>query len=437
MLNLWSNRKTPQCDGSTRRDFLKAGVLGMGGLALSDLLRARAAATQSGQPTRNTSVVWLWLGGGPTHIETFDPKMSAPSEFRSVVGATQTNVPGIEIGSVFPRMARVADKMAFVRSFAHSNSGHGGGTHWVMTGYNFPPADNGQGQSKPGMGSIVSRHRGANNPHTGLPTYVRMGGILGDGPSWLGSAYAPFDSAGNARNNMNLQIPVDRLNDRRSLLREFDSLDRNVDRTGLMQGLDSFETQAFDLLQSKAREVFDVTREDPRTLDMSGPGTLARQMLMARRLCEAGVGFVTMQYGGWDMHGTIEQSMRQTAPQLDRAVSAFVQDINQRGLENDILLVITGEFGRTPRVNGSAGRDHWAPLSTLALAGGGLKMGQVVGESNARAEVPRTTPITPQDLMATVFHVLGMPLGLHYNDPTGRPTPMVNGGRVIRELTSA
>jgi len=437
MLNLWSNRKTPQCDGSTRRDFLKAGVLGMGGLALSDLLRARAAATQSGQPTRNTSVVWLWLGGGPTHIETFDPKMSAPSEFRSVVGATQTNVPGIEIGSVFPRMARVADKMAFVRSFAHSNSGHGGGTHWVMTGYNFPPADNGQGQSKPGMGSIVSRHRGANNPHTGLPTYVRMGGILGDGPSWLGSAYAPFDSAGNARNNMNLQIPVDRLNDRRSLLREFDSLDRNVDRTGLMQGLDSFETQAFDLLQSKAREVFDVTREDPRTLDMYGPGNLARQMLMARRLCEAGVGFVTMQYGGGDIHGTIEQNMRQSAPQPHRAVSAFVQDINQRGLENDILLVITGEFGRTPRVNGSAGRDHWAPLSTLALAGGGLKMGQVVGESNARAEVPRTTPITPQDLMATVFHVLGMPLGLHYNDPTGRPTPMVNGGRVIRELTSA
>jgi uncharacterized protein (DUF1501 family) len=155
---------------------------------------------------------------------------------------------------------------------------------------------------------------------------------------------------------------------------------------------------------------------------------------MARRLCEAGVGFVTLQYGGWDMHGAIAQSMRQTAPQLDQAVSAFVQDINQRGLQDEILLVISGEFGRTPRVNGGAGRDHWAPLSTLALAGGGLRMGQVVGESNARAEVPRTTPITPQDLMATVFHVLGMPQDLHYNDPTGRPVPMINGGRKIQEL---
>ncbi len=434
MLNLLSNRKAIDCDGATRRDFMKAGVLGMGGLTLANLLQARAQASEAGQPTRNTSVVWVWLGGGPTHVETFDPKMSAPVEFRSAVGSVQTNVPGIELGGVFPKMARVADKMAFVRSFAHRNSGHGGGTHWVMTGYDYPPADNGMGQVKPGFGSILARHRGPNNRQTGLPTYVRMGGILGDGPSWLGSAFAPFDTAGNARNNMNLQVTMDRLNDRRSLLRSFDSLDRQVDRTGLMQGLDAFETQAFDLLQSRAREVFDVTREDPRTLDMYGTNGFARQMLMARRLCESGVGFVTLQYGGWDMHGQIAQSMRNTAPALDHAISAFVTDINQRGLENDILLVVTGEFGRTPRINGSAGRDHWAPLSTLALAGGGLRMGQTVGESNARAEVPRTTPITPQDLMATVFHVLGMPQGLHFNDPTGRPVPMVNGGRPIQEL---
>ena len=406
----------------------------MGALTLADLLKIRAQASERGQQTRNTSVVWLWLGGGPTHVETFDPKMSAPAEFRSTVGAVQTNVPGIEIGSVFPKMARVADKMAFVRSFAHQNSGHGGGTHWVMTGYNYPPADNGQGQIKPGYGAILAKHRGANNGTTGLPTYVRMGGILGDGPSWLGSAYAPFDTAGNARNNMNLQVPMDRLNERRDLLRTFDSLDREVDRSGTMQGLDSFEQQAFELLRGRAREVFDVTREDPRVLDMYGTSGIARQMLMARRLCEAGVGFVTMQYGGWDMHGQIADSMRRTAPALDHAVSAFVTDIYQRGLENDILLVISGEFGRTPRVNGGAGRDHWAPLSTLALAGGGLRMGQTVGESNARVEVPRTTPITPQDLMATVFHVLGMPRDLHYNDQSGRPVPMINGGRAIREL---
>lgn len=434
MFNVVSSRRSRACDGTSRRDFLKVGALGAGGLMLSDLLRHRAQASAQGQPTRNTSVVWLWLGGGPTHVETFDPKMTAPAEFRSVVGAVQTNVPGIELGGVFPRMAQVMDKMAVVRSFAHSNSGHGGGTHWVMTGYNFTAADNGGGQNKPGMGSILARHRGSNNSQTGLPTYVRMNGILGDGPSWLGSAYSPFDVAGNARQNMNIQVPMDRMNDRRGLLDTFDSLNRNIDRSGLMSGLDSFETQAFDLLMSRAREVFDIEREDPRTRDLYGTHNLSRQMLMARRLCEAGVGFVTIQHGGWDMHGQIGNAMRQRGPEVDRAVSAFVQDIAQRGLQDDILLVITGEFGRTPRINGSAGRDHWAPLSTLALSGGGLRMGQVVGESSARAERPKSDRVTPQDLMATVFHVLGMPQDLQFHDNTGRPTSMISGGRPISQL---
>jgi hypothetical protein len=298
MLTVWSDRQRKACDGTTRRDFLKVGALGMGGVVLADLCRARATAAAVGQPVRNTSVVWLWLGGGPTHIETFDPKMTAPVEFRSTVGAVQTNVPGLELGGVFPRMARVADKMAFVRSFAHNNSGHGGGTHWVMTGYNFPPADNGEGQNKPGFGAILARQRGANNPKTGLPTYARMGGIQGDGPSWLGSSYAPFDTTGNARNNMNIRVALDRLAERRGLLQSFDTINREVDRTGLMRGLDSFEAQAFELIHSRAREVFDVSREDLRIREMYGPGRLGPQMLLARRLCEAGVGFVTIHFGG-------------------------------------------------------------------------------------------------------------------------------------------
>jgi hypothetical protein len=434
MLTLFSSGKRTTCDGVLRRDFLKVGALGMGGLLLPDLLRARAQSTSSGQPTRTTSVVWLWLGGGPTHIETFDPKMSAPAEFRSTVGAVHTNVPGIEIGGVFPRMASVANKMAIVRSFAHRNSGHGGGTHWVMTGYNFPAADNGAAPNKPGMGSILSRYRGANNPQSGLPTYVRMNNILGDGPAWLGSSCSPFDVAGNARRNMNLQVPLEQLADRRTLLHEFDNLNRDIDRSGLMAGLDSFETQAFDLLHSRAREVFDVSREDQRVRDSYGRSTLGQQMLLARRLCEAGAGFVTIHYGGWDMHGQVAQSLRNRAPDMDRAVTAFVQDCTSRGLDQEVLLVITGEFGRTPRINGSAGRDHWANLSTLALAGGGLKMGQVVGESSPKVEMPRSSAIGPQDLMATVFHVLGIPQTLAYQDPTGRPTPMINGGRPIAEL---
>jgi hypothetical protein len=433
MFTLPSSRNGTTCDGANRRDFLKVGVLGLGGLALPDLLRLRAADTSRGKTTKNTSVVWLWLGGGPTHVETFDPKMTAPVEFRSAVGAIKTNVTGIELGGVFPQMAKHADKMAFVRSFAHRNSGHGGGTHWVMTGYDYPPADNNQAAIRPAMGSILSRERGATSK-SGLPTYVRLNGIYGDGPVWLGSAYAPFDVGGNAQRNMAPTIRSDRLDDRRSLLKTFDNMNRAIDKSGLVAGLDSFETQAFDLLKSRAREVFDLNREDPRLRDRYGKSELGRQMLMARRLCEAGVGFVTIHHGGWDMHGQIAQSMRNLAPQVDQAVSAFLDDLAARGLEDEILLVITGEFGRTPRINGGAGRDHWAPLSTLALAGGGLKMGQVVGQSSEKAEVPKSTPITPQDLMATVFHVLGLPQDLHYKDPSGRPTPMITGGKVIGEL---
>ena len=201
-----------------------------------------------------------------------------------------------------------------------------------------------------------------------------------------------------------------------------------------MNGLDSFETQAFDLIRSRARETFDLSKEDPRTRERYGKQGLGQQLLLARRLCEAGVGFVTLHHGGWDMHGQIANNMKALGPQVDHAVAAFLDDIHQRGLDRDVLLVITGEFGRTPRINGSAGRDHWAPLSTLALAGGGLRMGQVVGESNAKAEIPKTTPISPQDLMATVFHVLGLPQDLHYQDPTGRPSPMISGGKPIAEL---
>jgi hypothetical protein len=433
MFSVLGPRTRNTCDGSTRRDFLKVGALGLGGLALPDLLRARATARAAGKSVRNTSVVWLWLGGGPTQVETFDPKPDAPAEFRSTVGHVSTAIKGVEIGGVFPMIAARADKMAFVRSFAHDNSGHGGGTHWVMTGYNFPPADSGLPQVKPGLGAVVARHRGANNPATGLPTYVRLSSTYGDGPSWLGASYAPFDTSGNARRNMNLSVAQDRLTDRKSLLKTFDTLDREIDKSGLVQGLDSFESQAFDLLKSRAREAFEVGRESPRTRDLYGNG-LGQQMLLARRLCEAGAGFVTLHFGGWDMHGAVAQGMKQLGPQVDRAVSAFVEDCADRGLDKDVLLVITGEFGRTPRINGGAGRDHWAPLSTLALAGGGLKVGQVVGESTAKAEVPKTTPIRPQDLMATVFHVLGVPQDLQYKDPSGRPVSMIDGGKPIAEL---
>lgn len=433
MLNILADRSSRDCDGATRRDFLKVGALGLGGLSLPSLLAARAAAAQSGRSVRDTSVVWLWLGGGPTHVETFDPKMTAPSEFRSVTGEVSTVLPGVTLGGTFPEMAKVADKLAFVRSFAHRNSGHGGGTHWVMTGYDNRQVDNGGKPSRPSLGAIASKVRGANHPDSGMPTYVRMNGIQADGPAFLGAGCAPFDPQGPARKNMTLETKLERLSDRRALLGDLDRFQREADATGLMDGLDQFETQAFNLILGSSTTAFDLSKEDPRIVAKYGKD-LGQQMLVARRLCEAGCGFVTLNFGGWDMHGQIQRAMESRGPAVDRAVAAFVEDVAQRGLSEKILLVITGEFGRTPRVNKNAGRDHWAPLSTLALAGGGLKMGRVVGESNANVEVPKSAPISPQDLMATVFGVLGIDPKLQFTNLAGRPVYLLEEGTAIREL---
>jgi hypothetical protein len=449
MLNLLGKPLAGTCEGTNRREFLKIGALGMTGFGLPNLLRQRAAAAAEGQSVKDTSVVWIWLGGGATHIETFDPKMEAPSEFRSMVGSVSTTLPGVEIGGLFPKMAQIADRMAFVRSFAHGNSGHGGGTHFVMTGTDHPPADAGMGPIKPSFGAITSRVRGATNAATGVPTFVRLAGLYADGPSWLGAPYAPFDVGGEARRNMNIKIDMTRLGDRRSLLTKVDRLEREVDRNGQLDGTDKFKGQAFSLILSRAKEAFDLTREDPRLRDkynLAGTG-FGDQLLLARRLCEAGCGFVTLNYAnspqGWDMHGdparpvdlSIGRQLQQACPPMDHAVSVFLEDLAQRGLSEKILLVITGEFGRTPRINGHNGRDHWGPLCTLALAGGGLRMGQVVGESSAKAEVPKSPPIPPKNLMATIFHVLGIDPHSQFIDQSGRPQYLLpDGAQPIREL---
>lgn len=433
MLDLLTARTERDCDGLSRRDVLRIGTLGAGMMSLPGLLAARETARRNGKAVKNTSVVWLWLGGGPTHVETFDPKLTAPSEYRSVTGEVSTPLTGVTLGGTLPQIASVADRMAFVRSFAHTNSGHAGGTHYLMTGYDNRNIDNGGLPTRPSMGSILSRARGANHAQTGLPTYVRLGGIGSDGPAFLGAAAAPFDPAGQARKNMTLSVDGARLADRRELLHQLDRIDRSADSTGLVVGMDKFEEQAFKLVLSSAQDAFSIEKEPQAVRDRYGKG-LGAQLLLARKLCEGGCGFVTIQFGGWDMHGNIKASMEKRSPELDRAVSAFVSDVYERGLSENILLVIAGEFGRTPRINKNAGRDHWAPLSTLALAGGGLRMGQVVGESASKVDVPKTTPVRPLDLMATVFHVLGLDPQMQFTNPGGRPVYMLEGGKPIAEL---
>ncbi len=435
MLKILSPQQFGDCDGVTRRNFLQVGALGLSGWTLADSCAAQAA--QSGSTVASdAAVLWIWLGGGPTHIETFDPKMTAPSEYRSVTGEVTTTIPGVTLGGTFPKLAQQADKLTLVRSFAHNNSGHAGGTHFVMTGYDNRNIDNGGVPTRPSLGAIVSRVRGANHPQSGMPTYVRLNNITADGPAFLGTAYAPFDPSGPAKKNLTLELQEERVGDRRSLLTQLDRFQRQADQQGLMTGLDAFEQQAFRVLLGNAPTAFDIKQEDPKVVEKysTGKDNLGMNLLTARRLIEAGCGFVTVSYGGWDMHGNIQRGMQNRGSVLDKAVAALLEDVWDRGLNEKLLVVITGEFGRTPRVNKGSGRDHWAPLSTLALAGGKLPHGTVVGDSMSKADVPKTTPVRPQDLMATVFDHLGIDPQTQFLNPAGRPVYMLEKGTPISQI---
>ena len=426
MLELVANNAFPNCEGNTRREFLQVGTLALGGLSLAHLLSARARAAAAGQTVKDTSVVLLFLTGGPSQIETFDPKMTAPAEYRSVTGDVASNIPGVTLGGTFTRLARHADKLALIHSFTHDTSDHTKAVEQVVRGGN--PIHHAS------MGAFATRLLGTSRLNTGMPTHIYLGSREVDrqfekerlrlldatGPGGLGGAYAPFPVGGDGQLNRDMQLRISqtRLDDRLALHKALDRMNRQVDARGIMQGLDEFEQQALELVLGKSRTAFDVSNEDPRLVecyDTSGyltgitqdrPSTLGRQLLLARRLCEAGCGFVTIHNPGWDMHGgdtqlNIPDGMRRLGRPVDHAVSAFLEDVAQRGLSDKILLIITGEFGRTPRVKDNGGRDHWPRLSPLAFAGGGLRMGQVIGRSTARAEEPRSDPVTLDSLLGS------------------------------------
>lgn len=427
MLTFLSNRRYRDCEGATRRDFLRVGMLGAGALSLPHLLKAKAEST-SGRAIKDKAVIWVWLAGGATHVETFDPKMTAPVEYRSTTGEVKTPVAGMTLGGSFPQLAKVGDKLSIVRSFAHGNSSHGTGTRWVMTGYK-----QGREADKPSIGSIVAKLGGTFHPETGMPTYLRMRNISGDGAAYLGPRFSPFSPSGEAAKNMQVRLPIDRVGDRRALLGQLDRIDRDIDRNGTLRGIDGYEQQAFNLMLGQAKNAFGTKGESKKTLDRYGR-QLGQSLLSARRLCEAGASFVTVSSGGWDMHSNVARSIKSRGAEVDRGVSALIEDLHERGMQDDVLVVVTGEFGRTPRINKRAGRDHWGNLCTLALSGGGLNMGQIVGRSSPKAEVPDSTPIRPHDLLATIFHLYGIPLNQQVVNFQGRPVYLLEDGQSIKEL---
>lgn len=389
----------PFCDGFSRRNFLRIGGLGLGGLALPDLLRAEAA---TGRKAGDKAVIMIFLPGGPPHQDMFDLKMDAPSEIRGEFTPIPTNVPGIEICELFPRMAKMMDKLAIIRSVVGATGDHD--AYQCMTGR--PPKRNLPPGGWPSIGSVMSALQGQVNDS--VPPLVGLAPKMGEmrwadpgRPGFLGPAHAPFQPNGGGKGDMVLNgITLDRLADRKRLLSSFDDFRRETDASGAMDGLDAFTQQAFGVLtSSKLVEAMDIEKEDPTIRQAYGKGIeknvadggprLMEQFLMARRLVEAGVRCVTLAFSRWDWHGGNFKRGRQDMPMLDQGVSALVTDLHQRGLDKDVTVIVWGEFGRTPTINAQAGRDHWPRVSCALLAGGGMQTGQVIGATDRLGVRPR------------------------------------------------
>ncbi len=423
-----------------RRSFLKVGSLALGGLSLPGLLRLRAHGARAGGSRK--SVILVWQAGGPSHIDTYDLKPSAPVEVRGEFKPIATNVPGIQIGEHLPRQAKIMDKLAILRSAYHTNAGHGMGAQWMLTGY--MPTIEVNDNIYPSCGSVVAKLRGPNEP--GLPAYVNLPRVLNLGKAaYLGASYNPFapDNDPNQDNFQvrNLRLPgrvdASRLNRRRDLLQSLDTIRRDVDTRGDVAGLDTFYRDALEMVTSRrALQAFDIRQEPDRLREQYGRNDLGQCCLLARRLVEAGVTFVTIQAGGgWDSHAdNFKQLKSNLLPKYDQAVAALVSDLCDRGLQNEVLVMAMGEFGRTPKINPQAGRDHWPGAMSILYAGGGLKMGQAVGTTNASAEYPTSKPATPGCVLSTMYHVLGIDYRHVFYDDGQRPLPVLNEGEPVADL---
>jgi hypothetical protein len=423
MLTVWGDSER-FCDGVTRRNFLQVGALGAG-LTLAELLRLRADAGTEPRPSAKAAIL-IYLPGGPSHMDMYDLKPDAPREFRGEFKPIKTNVSGVSICEHFPLQAKMWDRFACVRSVQtvdeHSDT-------MVMTG--FPDRTN-RKDNRPSTGSVISRLRGSGH---GVPPFVSLRGVTrGCEPGYLGIAHRPFTPSGPAANNLRMrrELTLEHLEDRKSLRSAFDGISRDSDSSGTLRGMDSFTTQAFDLVvNGKVRNALDLSKEEKKSRERYKG---CEQFLTARRLVEAGVACVTLSYGGWDTHGNNFKTLARQLPVLDRGLANLIGDLHERGLGNDVVTVMWGEFGRTPRVNRGAGRDHWSPVMSALVAGGGLKMGQTVGASTARGERPKDRRYTPSNVLSTVYRVLGIDPQKTFRNGSGRPVYILDEREPVKEL---
>jgi hypothetical protein len=423
------------CDGVSRRDFLKIGTLGLTGLTLPEFLQARAAAAAP-RPEKAKAVILLWMGGGPSHIDTFDPKPDAPVDWRGEFGAISCKGADFQVSEHLPKLAEMGDKFSILRSVTHPEGAHERGTTYMLTGYRQIP-----GFEYPGFGSVVAKEKGWQK---NLPPYVAIPGVIGDaGPGYLGAEGSPFGAGDPGASNYQVRdvllpqgVDEGRLGRRREFLQAADTLVRTGKADDPVTGVDRFYSKAYELITSpETRKAFDLKQEPDALRSKYGRNGLGQGCLLARRLIESGVRFVTISRGGWDNHGGIFGALRnQRLPELDTAMSALLQDLSDRGMLDSTMVVWMGEFGRTPKVNMTGGRDHWPKVASVVMAGGGLKGGVVVGRTNDKAEEPAERPLRPEDVAFTMFESLGIDPARIYHTPQGRPIRIAQDGQVIREL---
>jgi hypothetical protein len=445
MLDLFTGKPSPDCTGLSRRQFLRVGGLSALGLSLPAFLRLRHQAAASTPAPRRAAFncILLWMQGGPSHIDTFDPKPGAPAEVRGDFGTIPTRLPGIRVCEHLPLLARQFDKLSLIRGHDPKNGSHGVADHLMMSGRPFNPA-----MAFPCYGSVVARERGYRD---GMFPFVQLGRNIdrrfnGGVAGFLGDQYNPFevheDASSPAFRVRDLSLPAgpaaDRLRRRHAMLGEMDRPRSESETTvsPAVQARDAFYQRAYSLITSPtARRAFAIEQEPVRVREAYGRNSLGQACLLARRLIEGGVHFVTVTDGGWDTHQNNFRSLRERLlPRLDRAYAALLQDLHDRGLLDSTLVVWFGDFGRTPKVNPSAGRDHWSTAGVACMGGGGVRLGQVVGATNAQGEVVVDSPVTPQDLAATIYHALGIPLHTWYRAQDGRPIELVPEGRPVRQL---